>query len=281
VFTLQNNRAAPPKLIDLHCHLLPGIDDGPPDLPTTLAMARIAVADGIGTIFCTPHIYPGLYENTQPDIILRVDQLQTILHHENIPLQLSYGADTHLVPEVMDGLKTRRIPTLGGSRYLLLEPSHNVRPPRFTESVFELIGAGYVPVITHPERLTWVTDHKDDFYALAKSGAWLQITGGALLGNFGLRVQKISERFVGDGWTAVLASDAHTTNRRAPVLAEAERRAAQLVGAVEASRMVRERPQAVIDNAPPGSVSLPPALLTPNTRNQGKIQGVMARWFGR
>lgn len=268
-------------MIDLHCHLLPGIDDGPKTLEITLEMARIAVADGIETIFCTPHIYPGLYDNAGPDIARRVAQLQLTLQNQNIPLQLNFGADTHLVPEVMDGLRSGRVPTLGGSRYLLLEPSHNVRPPRFTESVFELIGVGYVPIITHPERLTWATDHLNDFYALARSGAWLQVTGGALLGKFGRNVQKISERFVGDGWTSVLASDAHTTSRRAPVLAEAERRAAQLVGAVEASRMVRERPQAVLDNALAASVALPPALSTPNARIQGKMPNVMARWFGR
>ena len=268
-------------MIDLHCHLLYGIDDGPKSLDTTLEMARIAVADGIETTFCTPHIYPGLYENAAADIVRRVDELRGVLQDQNIPLKLNYGADTHLVPELMEGLRSGRIPTLGGSRYLLLEPSHNVRPPRFAESVFALIGAGYVPVITHPERLTWVADHMDDFYVLAKSGCWLQITGGALLGKFGRQVQKLSEQFVGDGWTAVLASDAHTTNRRAPVLAEAEKRAAQLVGAVEASRMVRERPQAVLDNAAPASVALPPALSNPTLRNQGTMRGFMARWFGR
>ncbi len=268
-------------MIDLHCHLLPGIDDGSQKLETSLEMARIAVDDGIQTIYCTPHIYPGLYENTGPDIQRRVSQLQLILDDKGIALALSYGADVHLVPEVAAGLASGRIPTLGGSQYLLLEPSHNVRPPRFTESVFELIGAGYVPVITHPERLTWVTDHMNDFYSLARSGAWLQITGGALLGKFGRQVQKISERFVGDGWASVLASDAHTTNRRAPVLAEAERRAAQLVGAVEASRMVRERPQAVLDNAAAASVMLPLALSAQTNRNQGKIESVVARWFGR
>ena len=266
-------------MIDLHCHLLPGIDDGPQDLATTLAMARIAVDDGIGTIFCTPHIYPGLYENIQSDIIRRVDQLRMILQHENIPLQLSYGADTHLVPEVLDGLKTGRIPTLGGSRYLLLEPSHNVRPPRFTESVFALIGAGYVPVITHPERLTWAADHMADFFALARAGAWLQITGGALVGRFGPKVQKLADQFVAEGWTAVLASDAHTTNRRAPQLAEALRRAAALVGKEEADRMVFERPQAVVNDAAPDSVAMPPALRSGALATTGKIRGRVFGWL--
>jgi protein-tyrosine phosphatase len=266
-------------MIDLHCHLLPGIDDGPADLATTLAMARIAVDDGIGTIFCTPHIYPGLYENTGADITRRVDQLRLILQRENIPLQLSYGADTHLVPEVLDGLKTGRIPTLGGSRYLLLEPSHNVRPPRFTESVFSLVGAGYVPVITHPERLTWAADHMNDFFTLAKAGAWMQITGGALVGRFGPRVQKLADRFVAEGWTAVLASDAHTTNRRAPQLAEAVRRAATLVGEDEARRMVFERPQAVVHDAAPDSVAMPLALRTGPRATTGKILGRAVGWL--
>ena len=269
-------------MIDIHCHLLPGIDDGAQTLPISLDMARIAVADGITTIFCTPHIYPGLYENTGSDIRRRVDELQLILRDAGIALELSYGADTHLVPEVGEGLKTGRIPTLGGSRYLLLEPSHHVRPPRFTESVFAHIGAGYVPVITHPERLTWVEQHYADFTDLARSGAWMQVTGGALVGRFGARVKKIAERFVGDGWTHVLASDGHTTGQRAPVLAEALARAAVLVGKVEAARLVLDRPSAILQNAQVNSVYFPPALVVrPKTEKTGKMQSWLPKWFRR
>ncbi len=268
-------------MIDLHCHLLPGIDDGAPTLETSLAMARIAVADGITKIYCTPHIYPGLYENTGPDIKHRVSMLQLILRDKGIALELSFGADVHLVPEVPAGLADGRIPTLGGTRYLLLEPSHHVCPPRFKESVFALIAAGYVPVITHPERLTWVEDHFADFTSLARSGAWLQVTGGALVGRFGKRVERIAERFVGEGWTAVLASDAHTTSRRAPLLAEAEHRAAKLVGKIEASLMVRGRPAAVGANAVPASVPLPPALREHKLDDQGRISEILPNWLRR
>ena len=268
-------------MIDVHCHLLPGIDDGAQTLETSLEMARIAVADGITKIYCTPHIYPGLYENTGSDIKRRVAMLQLILRDKGIALELSFGADVHLVPEVPEGLADGRIPTLGGTRYLLLEPSHHVCPPRFKESVFAFIGAGYVPVITHPERLTWVEDHFDDFTSLARSGAWLQVTGGALLGQFGKRVERIAERFVGDGWTAVLASDAHTTSRRAPMLAEAEIRAARLVGKTEASLMVRGRPAAVCADAAPSSVPLPPALAEHKSHDQGKIRNILSGWLRR
>lgn len=268
------------NMIDIHCHLLPGIDDGAQTLPTSLEMARIAVADGITTIFCTPHIYPGLYENTGPDIRRRVNELQAELGAAGIALELSFGADTHLVPEVREGLRTGRIPTLGGSRYLLLEPSHHVCPPRFKESVFELIGAGYVPVITHPERLTWVDQHYSDFTDLARSGAWLQVTGGALVGRFGGRVKKIAERFVGDGWAHVLASDGHSTGQRSPVLAEARTRADALVGPAEAARLVLDRPRAVLQNVPAHQVDSPPALLTRSTsKKTGKMVSWLPKWL--
>ena len=267
-------------MIDIHCHLLPGIDDGAQTLPSALEMARIAVADGITTIFCTPHIYPGLYENHGDDIRRRVEDLQIILRDTGIALELSFGADTHLVPEVREGLRSGRIPTLAGSRYLLLEPSHHVRPPRFKESVFELIGAGYVPVITHPERLTWVEQHYSDFTDLARSGAWMQVTGGALMGRFGFRVKKIAERFVGDGWTHVLASDGHTTGQRSPILAEARARAATLLGGVEATRLVLDRPEAILRNADPERVISPPRLVAEsNSVNTGKMRGWCAKWF--
>jgi protein-tyrosine phosphatase len=268
-------------MIDLHCHILPGIDDGSPDLATSLEMARIAVADGITTTFCTPHIYPGLYENNGPDIERRVANLQLVLNDKGIPLTLSYGADAHLVPDMLEGVKSKRIPTLGGSRYLLLEPSHNVRPPRFQESVFALIAAGYTPVITHPERLTWIGDHYNDFTSLAKSGAWLQVTAGALLGRFGKFAQQYAEKFIDEGWTAVIASDAHTTTRRAPQIAEAVELAARLVGREEANRMVVDRPRAVCDNRPPGDVLPPPALLPRESANEGKMHSLVSRWFGR
>lgn len=261
-----------PHLIDLHCHLLPGIDDGAQNLDESLRMAIIAAADGITTICCTPHIYPGLYENTGPDIRRRVQALQLILADRKIKLDLSYGADAHLVPELIAGIQTMRVPTIGGSRYLLLEPPHHVRPPRFVESVFEVIAAGFVPIITHPERLTWAEQHLDDFFAISRSGGWLQVTGAALTGSFGRRVANLATRFVAEGWCDVLASDGHSPNQRRPVLADAVLRARCLVGDEEARRLVIDRPRAVLDNLPPDAVPRPPALSGGYVSASGQIQ---------
>lgn len=235
-------------MIDLHCHLLPGIDDGAPDLATSLEMARIAVADGITTIACTPHIYPGLYENTAAGIRAAIQALQAELDQAGIALRLVEGADIHLTPDLLAGLRADYLPTLNRTRYLLLEPPHHVAPPRFEEQVFNLLANGYVPLITHPERLTWIEDNYPIFLRIARAGAWLQVTAGALTGRFGKRPRYWSQRLIDEGPVHIIASDAHSVHRRPPLLAEAQVAAARQVGQVEAWAMVRDRPQGVITN---------------------------------
>jgi protein-tyrosine phosphatase len=244
-------------VFDLHCHLLPSIDDGAVDLDMALEMARIAADDGIRTVVCTPHIYPGVYENTKAGIEAAVTRMQRELDARGIALTLAAGADVHLAPRLADAIEQGRIPTLADSRYLLLEPPHHTAPPRFEDAVFELMTAGFVPVITHPERLNWVEDHFDAFTRISQRGAWLQVTGGALTGRFGRRVRYWAERFVGEGHAMVLATDAHHPQRRPPLLAEAREAAARLVGENEARHLVSTRPQAVLLNQAPESVPGP------------------------
>jgi len=247
-------------VIDLHCHLLPGIDDGARDEATALEMARIAAADGIRCTACTPHIYPGVYENNSEIILAGRQSLQQLLREQGIELALTQGADTHLVPEMLEGLRSGRIPTLNGGRYFLLEPPHHVAPPRFKESVFNAIASGYIPLITHPERLAWLEEHYDDFLELAGDGAWIQITAGSLCGRFGRGARYFAEQLLDDGVVHVIATDAHNLKARPPLLAEGREAAAKWVGEEEAGRMVQERPQAVLDNLDPREVEPVPAF---------------------
>lgn len=256
-------------MIDLHTHILPGIDDGSKHLDMSLEMARMAVADGIHTLACTPHIYPGLYMNDTQGIAQARDALQRHLDEAGIALKLVIGADVHLVPGLLDGLRQGVVPTLHGSRYLLLEPSHHVAPPHFDESVFQLVLAGYVPVITHPERLTWIEGHYDVFLKLIKQGAWMQITAEALTGLFGSRAKYWGERFIGEGHAHIIASDAHTSSRRVPRLSGGLEVARRLVGDEEARRMVLDRPQAILDNRPAAEVPPPPLMPQRETESEG------------
>jgi protein-tyrosine phosphatase len=260
-------------MIDLHSHILPGIDDGAKTLDVSLEMARMAVADGIHTMACTPHIYPGLYMNDAPGIDQAREALQAELDQRGIALRLVVGADVHLVPGLLDGLRAGRVPTLHGSRYVLLEPSHHVMPPRFEESVFELVAAGYTPVITHPERLVWIEDHYDVFLRLVRQGAWMQVTAGALTGMFGPRAKYWGEKFLGEGQTHLLATDAHSSGRRIPRLSEARAVAERLLGPAEATRLVLDRPQAILDDIAPSQVPAPPELAP----RQGWLQRLLLR----
>ena len=247
-------------MIDLHCHMLPGIDDGAPDEATSLEMARIAVADGIRVTACTPHIYPGLYENDAAGIKQRVMALQRRLFDEKIDLRLTLGADAHLTPELLGRLRAGTAPSLAGGRYFLLEPPHHVAPPRFTESMFEFAAAGYTAVLTHPERLTWIRGHYDVFVSLVKGGVWMQVTAGSLTGRFGKEARYFGEKMLDEGLVHLLATDAHGVKHRAPLLAEGREAAAKRVGAEEAQRLVVDRPQAILDNRRPAEVEPVPAL---------------------
>lgn len=261
------------SMIDLHCHMLPGIDDGAPDLATALAMARIAVADGIRVVACTPHIYPGLYENDAAGIRRAIADFRQALAEAGIDLTLVEGADTHMAPDLVDSLKAGRVPTLAGSRYFLYEPPHHVAPPRLEDQVFALLAHGYVPVITHPERLTWIESHYELFPRLAKAGAWLQLTAGAITGRFGKRPQYWSQKLMDEGPVHLIASDAHSAGRRAPVMSEARERAARQLGEAESWALVRDRPQAILDDRSPDKVGAPSLRVRP--------EGWWARLLGR
>lgn len=253
-------------MIDLHCHMLPGIDDGAPDLQTALEMARIAVADGIVTTACTPHIYPNLFENEQAGIRQAAAVFSDVLREEAIPLQITYGADIQIVPNLVDGLRRQTHPTLNRSRYFLFEPPHHTVPAHFHDLLFDARAAGYVPVITHPERLTWLDEeHYPWFIQAAQDGAWIQVTAGALTGRFGGDARYWGERMLDEGIVHLLATDAHDTRHRPPLLAEGREVAAKWVGNAEADRLVFTRPQAILDDQDHAAVVPPPKFAGPDT----------------
>lgn len=243
-------------MIDLHSHLLPGIDDGAPDLNVSLDMARAAVANGVGVMACTPHIFPGVWPNTGPDIRQRVAALQNALDEHGIALNLITGADVHITPDLANGLRSGHLLSLADTRYVLLETPHTVAPPHLNQCFFGVQAAGYVPIFTHPERLTWIESHYSAIQRLAECGVWMQITAGSLLGSFGRRARYWAEKMLDDGIVHILASDAHDMQHRPPVLAEGHAAAAAIVGPEEAYNLVVARPYGILYNQLPSQ--LPP-----------------------
>jgi protein-tyrosine phosphatase len=242
-------------LIDLHCHLLPGIDDGSKDLAMSLAMARMAAADGITTIACTPHILPGIYNNTGPAIRAAVDRLRECMAEAGVPISLVSGADVHIAPDLGVQLRDGRVLTLNDSRYLLVEPLHHVLPPRFADLIFGLQASGFVPILTHPERLSWIDGHYDLIRRLVSSSVLMQITAGSVMGRFGRRPRYWADRMLDEGLCHLLATDAHNTEQRTPRMADARDLVAQRLGDDEAINLVLRRPQGILDNRSPAELA--------------------------
>jgi len=197
---------------------------------------------------CTPHIMPGLYNNEATGIRARIAHLQNALLQEGIRLKLMIGADVHVAPDLVEKLKAGIVPTLNGSRYFLLEPPHEVVPPNFEKLVQRLLDAGYVPVLTHPERLTWAETRYDIIDRVNRAGCLMQLTAGSLLGGFGARVQALAQRMLDEGRVDILASDAHSDHGRIPGLSKARAYVAERYGAELADMLVVRKPAQILKN---------------------------------
>lgn len=238
------------NVIDLHSHLLPGIDDGAADLSVSIAMARASVANGVRVMACTPHILQGVWNNSGPQIRQATQALQAAIDAEGIPLKLITGADVHIERDIVSGLHSGRVLSLADSRYVLIELPHHVAPARIEDCFFGLFSAGYVPILTHPERLSWIGSRYVSIERLVKSGVWMQITAGSLLGSFGRSARYWSEKMLDQGMIHIIATDAHNLHDRRPVLAEGRDAASRLVGKEEAQNLVVARPYGIIANKP-------------------------------
>jgi protein-tyrosine phosphatase len=255
-------------MIDLHSHILPGIDDGAGTLEIALDMARMAVDDGIEVMACTPHFMPGMYDNTAEDIRQRVKALNDSLFEKDINLALVTGSDAHIRPDFVAQLHNGELLTLHDSRYVLFEPPHNVMPKRLEDILFNIQVAGFVPILTHPERLKWIEQNYPVVQNLAKTGVWMQITAGSLTGRFGSRPKYWGQRMLAEGLVSILATDAHNTKSRPPLLAEAHELAKSELGMDAALHLVVTRPQSVLENVSPEQT--PPLLAPSKMQTEGR-----------
>lgn len=237
-------------MIDLHCHILPGIDDGAKDLSISVEMARMAVADGITTTVCTPHITPGIYNNEAGIIHEKIALLQNALIENQVHLELLMGADIHIAPDLAERLSEGVYPSIAGTRYFLFEPPHHVVPPRIVELTRRLLDKGFIPVLTHPERLSWIDGHYDIITKLDEAGAAVQITAAAITGRFGKKPQYWAERLLDEGRVDIIASDGHNLTGRPPVMSQARDVVSKRLGENAGEAMVLDNPLLILQNLP-------------------------------
>lgn len=232
-------------MIDLHNHLLPGIDDGADDLATAVALARMAVESGTTHLVCTPHIHPGRYDNTPETISAARELFVAALREAGIPLAVAAAAEVRFDMEIMVALPAGRLPFLGkwqGRDVLLLEFPHGEIPFGAERLTRWLLDRDVVPLIAHPERNKGVMRAPGQLRPLLEQGCLLQVTAGSLAGRFGARARELAEQLLREDVVAVLASDAHNLAHRPPLLSEGYEQARRLLGEARAEALVRHVP---------------------------------------
>lgn len=209
-------------MIDLHCHILPGIDDGALDEKISLKMAQKAVSEGIHTIVATPHHQNGHYLNEKKDIVKYVQNLNELLKQEKVSLTILPGQEIRLYGEILEDYRADKILTLNDTRkYLFIEfPSSQV--PHYAEQLlFDVQSKGLIPIIVHPERNSRLLEEPDLLYKLITNGALAQVTAGSVTGRFGKRIKKFSQQLIQSNLVHFVSSDAHNLEGRSFYMREA------------------------------------------------------------
>lgn len=232
-------------MIDLHNHLLPGIDDGAPNIEVALALAKVAVNDGITHMVCTPHIHPGRYDNTLASINQALSIFQHGLNQHNILLKVAAAAEVRFGMELMIGVKTNSIPFLGqwqGKNVLLLEFPHGEIPFGAERLTGWLLHNNIIPMIAHPERNKGLMRDPNKLKPFIEQGCLLQVTAGSVVGNFGEVAQDLAVQLLERNLVTILASDAHNLEHRPPVISAGLAVATELLGEAIARRLVIDNP---------------------------------------
>ena len=230
----------PDFMIDTHCHILPNIDDGPTDDEESVEMANIAANDGITGIIATPHIYDNRF--SMDDIAAGVDRLNRLLSAQNIPVEVHPGA------EVAIGLDPHALCkyTISGTSYILIEFPHDHLPAHAGQLIQWLSARKLKPIIAHPERNYSLIRSPEALLPLLTKNVYVQITAGSITGDFGRDIAYCANFLLDSGKVDLIASDAHSSRGRRPLLSPAAKTVRDRLGKAVSERLVRKNPESVL-----------------------------------
>lgn len=234
-------------MLDLHCHYLPGVDDGARTLEEGLALVRAAFVNGARRIVLTPHVHPGRYDNSLATLKPRFEAFQRAVELAQIPVQLALASEVRLCDELLTLLDSGQVPLLkaeNGAQTLLLELPHNYIPTGCTTLIRWLLRRNIVPLLAHPERNKEMMAHPQHLQALREAGCKVQITAAAVIGRLGSRAQRTATFFFENNWVDAVASDAHNLHHRPPLMREAATYISRHYGDSVARRLFETQPSA-------------------------------------
>jgi len=234
-------------VIDIHCHILPEVDDGPKSWEMAVEMCRMAAADGITHMVATPHANDR-YHYDRAYLSGVLDQLREKIG--TVP-RLTLGCDFHLSYENLERvMQTPHLYTIGDTNYLLVELSNFSVPLQISDCFHRLGDRGLTPILTHPERNPILQQTPQRVLEWVERGCLVQVTASALTGFWGERPEIIGRWLLEREAVHILSSDGHETKRRVPILSSARKVAAEIVGQEVADALVEANPGAVVTGRP-------------------------------
>jgi protein-tyrosine phosphatase len=266
-------------MIDIHHHLLPGLDDGARDLDISLAMVEIAIADGITHIACTPHASHSYYFDPEQNATLFAELQDAVNSRFGDAMTLGLGCDFHLMfDNIEDAQRHPTRYTINGHNYLLVEFPDSAIAPNTAQTFYQLSLSGMTPIITHPERNPILARQPERMADLLKAGALVQVTASSLTGRFGPQAERAANWLLDHQWVHFLATDAHNTQSRPPQLRPAFDRVAEQYDLATAERLCIANPRAAFYGEALGPQ---PESAAPHTVESRRRSAAKSSFFGR
>lgn len=235
-------------MIDLHCHILPGIDDGAQNVTDSIDLVKLAIADGITHAVCTPHIQLGRFDNNIRTISTAFDALVAEIKSQQLNIEIAFAAEVRICPEIMLLSKQNNLPFLGkwqDTDVLLLELPHSHIPPGTDQLIKWLFKHKITPMIAHPERNRDIMADYRKLDMLCHLGCLFQVTAASLCGQFGDTAQTIATNMLTEDKVTILATDTHNVKRRPPNLQAGRNAAAKIIGDNKADSLVYDIPKLI------------------------------------
>jgi protein-tyrosine phosphatase len=211
-------------MIDLHCHVLPNVDDGAGSVESALDLCRLAASDGITHMVLTPHVHPGRYDNTLSSLTPHFDAFMSVVEDHGVPIEFSLAGEVRLCAEVLQIVSSNNLPILGywgDKQVVLLEFPHGHIPPGSDKLAKWFLSKNIIPMIAHPERNKAIIASVDVLNPFIEMGCLLQLTAMSVTGEFGEQAHERAHDLLSKGWVTVIATDAHNQQHRPPILSNA------------------------------------------------------------
>ncbi len=240
-------------MIDIHCHILPWVDDGSPDMDASIAMARMAAESGVTDIIATPHCnLPQADEPNfvSPELLQKVAALQKCIDRAGILVRMHTGAEVFCTPEVPELLRQGKLPTLANSRYLLVEFYFDESGDYIDRMLHEIMRLGYTPVVAHPERYEAVQEMPVLVERWFREGIVIQLNKGSILGRLGYGSQRTAQRILAQGYAHIVASDAHSPDFRTPHMTQVTELLEDTCGTIYTDILLLDNPRCILNNTP-------------------------------